>query len=224
MSGGFFKGTSVEQDSRFGDKQKQLLSKMHFPPEYDTKVDLARVRIEVLKPWMASRLKEMLGFEDEVVVDLAYNSLETHAKAAVAAQAKGGKGGIATQLDPRELQITLTGFLEKQAKPFVLELWKLLISAAANPAGIPQQLLDEKKNAILAEQQKQRDMIAAAAATARANVGLAPGFSAGPTPTMQGASAAAAPPAFNPDGTRKRASRFGPAPSVRPPSQTHAHR
>src|SRR4051812_24085822 len=33
---------------------------------------------------------------------------------------------------PRELQISLTGFLERNTKSFVTELWKMLASASAN--------------------------------------------------------------------------------------------
>ena len=72
-------------------------------------------------------------------------------------------------LDPRILQINLTGFLEKNASLFVKarpasasaaacmltsssssrspamqELWSLLASAGQNPSGVPQRLLDEK--------------------------------------------------------------------------------
>jgi serine/arginine repetitive matrix protein 1 len=36
--GGFFKGTSLEQDSRFKDKLKKLLKSMKFPEEYNSKV------------------------------------------------------------------------------------------------------------------------------------------------------------------------------------------
>jgi hypothetical protein len=31
-------GTSIDQDARFGDKQKKLIASMKFPPEFDKKV------------------------------------------------------------------------------------------------------------------------------------------------------------------------------------------
>jgi hypothetical protein len=38
-----FRGTSIEQDGRFSDKDKRLLKKMTFPPSFLTKVDLKKV-------------------------------------------------------------------------------------------------------------------------------------------------------------------------------------
>lgn len=48
--------------------------------------------------------------------------------------------------DPKKIQINLTGFLHgKNAREFMAELWKLLISAQENPTGIPDSLLELKK-------------------------------------------------------------------------------
>ena len=47
-------------------------------------------------------------------------------------------------LDGRKMQLSLTGFMEKNTGRFMKELWELLLSAQANPSGIPQQFLDEK--------------------------------------------------------------------------------
>lgn len=49
--------------------------------------------------------------------------------------------------DPRHLQINITGFLEKDASGFVLDMWKLLISAQNNH-GIPPEFLEKKKDEI----------------------------------------------------------------------------
>ena len=47
------------------------------------------------------------------------------------------------------MQINLTGFLNsKNALKFMEELWELLLSAQANPTGIPDQILDAKKEEI----------------------------------------------------------------------------
>lgn len=35
---GFFKGTSIEQDGRYANKQKKLIQTMKFPPNIDVKV------------------------------------------------------------------------------------------------------------------------------------------------------------------------------------------
>ena len=45
----------------------------------------------------------------------------------------------------KELQISLTGFLDKDAAPFCQTLWKLCLSAQSNEHGIPKELLEAKK-------------------------------------------------------------------------------
>ena len=49
---------------------------MKFPKEYDAKVDLKKVNWEVMKTWIASRVTELLGVEDEVLVGYVYEQLE----------------------------------------------------------------------------------------------------------------------------------------------------
>ena len=57
-------------------KEKKLLKSMKFPKEYEQKVDLAKVNMEALKPWIAKRVTELLGIEDEVLVGYIYEQLE----------------------------------------------------------------------------------------------------------------------------------------------------
>jgi hypothetical protein len=91
---GFFKGTSADQDRRFSDKELKLLKSMKFPPEFDKKVrhwsiwpdecsfqtlfqvDLKKVNLNVIRPWIAKKVTELVGFEDEVVVEYAMGLLE----------------------------------------------------------------------------------------------------------------------------------------------------
>ena len=49
------------------------------------------------------------------------------------------------------MQISLTGFLERNTKPFVTELWKQLHSATENPAGIPTAMLERKQAELAAK-------------------------------------------------------------------------
>jgi serine/arginine repetitive matrix protein 1 len=51
----------------------------------------------------------------------------------------------AAQPKIKELQIALTGFLDKDCAPFCKELWNLLLSAQENPMGVPQVLIEAKK-------------------------------------------------------------------------------
>uniref|UniRef100_A0A1D2A9M7 PWI domain-containing protein n=1 Tax=Auxenochlorella protothecoides TaxID=3075 RepID=A0A1D2A9M7_AUXPR len=127
MSGAGLRGVSAEQDGRFRNKELRLMKQMKFPEEYKTKVDLSRVNWDVMKPWIAKRVTELLGIEDDVLIGYIFGQLE------------GQK-----TIDPRKLQINLTGFLEKNTSLFCKELWTLLSSAALSSTGIPQKFLDEK--------------------------------------------------------------------------------
>uniref|UniRef100_A0A8P4KDZ5 Serine/arginine repetitive matrix 1 n=1 Tax=Dicentrarchus labrax TaxID=13489 RepID=A0A8P4KDZ5_DICLA len=69
-------GTSAEQDNRFSNKQKKLLKQLKFAECLDKKVDMTKVNLEVIKPWITQRVTEILGFEDDVVIEFIFNQLE----------------------------------------------------------------------------------------------------------------------------------------------------
>uniref|UniRef100_A0A5B7AVD6 Putative serine/arginine repetitive matrix protein 1-like isoform X3 n=1 Tax=Davidia involucrata TaxID=16924 RepID=A0A5B7AVD6_DAVIN len=127
MSGGFFRGTSADQDTRFSNKQAKLLKSQKFAPELEHLVDMTKVKMDVMRPWIANRVTEFLGFEDEVLINFIYGLLD-------------GK-----EVNGKEVQISLTGFMEKNTGKFMKELWTLLLSAQKNASGVPQQLLDAKE-------------------------------------------------------------------------------
>ncbi|KAK2642410.1 hypothetical protein Ddye_024173 [Dipteronia dyeriana] len=127
MSGGFFRGTSADQDTRFSNKQAKLMKSQKFAPELDSLVDMTKVKMDVVKPWIATRVTELLGFEDEVLINFIYGLLD-------------GK-----VVNGKEIQISLTGFMEKNTGKFMKELWILLLSAQKNASGVPQQFLDAKE-------------------------------------------------------------------------------
>jgi hypothetical protein len=56
---------------------EQLMKKMDFPPEFDQKVDMKKIRWEVMKPWVTQRVTELLGVEDEVVISMIFNVFES---------------------------------------------------------------------------------------------------------------------------------------------------
>ncbi|CAE7229364.1 unnamed protein product [Rhizoctonia solani] len=126
---GFFKGTSAEQDRRFADKEHRLLKSMKFPPEFDRKVDMRKVNLQVMRPWITKKVVELVGFEDEVVVEYAMGLLEDQSKPP----------------DPKVMQINLTGFLESKTPAFMSALWTLLLEAQNSPAGVPASFVQEKK-------------------------------------------------------------------------------
>jgi hypothetical protein len=39
-------------------------------------VDMSKVKLDVLRPWMTARIIQLLGFEDDVLVDFICNQLE----------------------------------------------------------------------------------------------------------------------------------------------------
>lgn len=107
---------------------QKLLRTTKFPPEYEVGVDMSKVQVTVIKKWVADEVERILKNEDEIVTEMIFEILDTKHSP-----------------DIKSLQISLGGFLDKDAAPFCLELWKMCISAQANPQGIPQQLLDAKK-------------------------------------------------------------------------------
>ncbi|KAI9366524.1 PWI domain-containing protein, partial [Pilaira anomala] len=107
--------------------EKKLLKSMSFPPEFDQKVDMKKVNLDVIKPWISNRITELLGLEDEVVIDYTCSLLEEKDQ------------------DPKRMQINLTGFLEGNTKKFITELWNLLLSAQSSVGGIPAVFIEQKK-------------------------------------------------------------------------------
>ncbi|KAL8261751.1 hypothetical protein R6Q59_025800 [Mikania micrantha] len=127
MSGGFFRGTTADQDTRFSNKHAKLLKSFKFPPELENLVDMTKVKMDVMRPWIAQRVTELLGFEDEVLINFIYGLLEEKV------------------VNGKEIQISLTGFMEKNTGKFMKELWSHLLSAQQNASGVPQQFLDAKE-------------------------------------------------------------------------------
>merc|ERR1719380_424702 len=138
--GCFFRGISGDQDSRFGNKEKKLIASMTFPPSFDEKVDMNKVSMEIMSPWIANRITELLGVEDDIVVDYCMTQLED---------------GKEKPIDPKMLQLNLQGFLARKAPKFMKELWEMLLSAQESPVGVPKQLLDARKAEMMAQEQEQ---------------------------------------------------------------------
>ncbi|KEH30184.1 SR-rich pre-mRNA splicing activator [Medicago truncatula] len=131
MSGGFFRGTSADQDTRFSNKQAKLLKSQKFAPELEHLVDMTKVNMDVMRPWITRKVTELLGFEDEVLINFIHGLLE------------------AKKVNGKEIQIQITGFMEKNTGKFMKELWTLLLSAQKNASGVPQQFLDAKEEELL---------------------------------------------------------------------------
>lgn len=96
----WLQGTNQQQDTRFSDKEKKLLKQMKFGDCLNKKVlsmsalrlcimaiinfrvqcifqvDMSKVRLDVLRPWISKKITEFLHIEDDVVVEFVYNQLE----------------------------------------------------------------------------------------------------------------------------------------------------
>jgi hypothetical protein len=55
--------------------QKRLKA-TKFPPEFDQKVDIEKVNIDLMKKWIANKITTILGDEDDVVVETCFNLVE----------------------------------------------------------------------------------------------------------------------------------------------------
>ncbi|KAJ3513000.1 hypothetical protein NM208_g15248 [Fusarium decemcellulare] len=112
----------------------RLLKSTKFPAEFSQKVDMQKVNLQVMKKWIAGKISDILGSEDDVVIELCFNLIE------------GPR-----YPDIKSLQIQLTGFLDKDTASFCKELWKLLLSAQGSPQGVPKELLEAKKLELMQE-------------------------------------------------------------------------
>ena len=139
MAGNFFRGTSVEQDGRWGKSDQKLMEKMtkagKFAAILDSKVNFKKVNLDVISKWVHEKIIELVGFEDEILINLVNNMLQ---------------GG---ELEGKKLQLDVTGFLGKQTGAFVEELWTFLVDAQNQPNGIPSAFIQKKKQEIINRQQ-----------------------------------------------------------------------
>jgi len=74
--GSFYRGTTIEQDGRFRNKEKKLMGNINFPKEIDTSIDPSKIKLKVIKEWIEKKIKAILGFEDEFCVNYTINLLE----------------------------------------------------------------------------------------------------------------------------------------------------
>ena len=78
----FFRGTSAGQDFRWGNAHKKMLKKLKCDKALKEKVDVSKVNFPLIKKWITERINEILGFEDDVVISLCINMLETEVRGA----------------------------------------------------------------------------------------------------------------------------------------------
>ncbi|KAF7297568.1 PWI domain-containing protein [Mycena kentingensis (nom. inval.)] len=125
---GFFKGTSADQDRRFADKEQKLLKSTKFPSNFSEKVDMRKVNLTVIQPWITKKIVELCGFEDDILIGYAIELLEESATP-----------------DPRKMQLSLQAFLAMDAPKFMSALWSLLLEAQNEVTGVPRTFVEQKK-------------------------------------------------------------------------------
>jgi hypothetical protein len=136
---GFFKGTSADQDSRFSDKNKKLMKTMKFADNIDKKIDMKKIRLELMRPYITNILNELTTVEDDVMVEYVFSQLEEK-----------------QHPDGKLIQIMMTGFLGKtKARTFMAELWTTLVEAQTSPHGIPAELIELKREELMKKKEEE---------------------------------------------------------------------
>ena len=102
----------IDQDKRFSDKEAKLLRTTKFPAEFGQKVDIRKVNLAVMRPWMVKEVTTLIGFEDEVVVEYAVSRIQG-ARADASGLVKSRDGELTTL--GRFLRLVQMGLLEDPA-------------------------------------------------------------------------------------------------------------
>jgi serine/arginine repetitive matrix protein 1 len=81
MGDAAYRGISASHgDSRFAGKEARQIAALaaqgKFPPSFAQRVDVRRVALDVVRPWIADKTRALLGFEDDVVCEYAMGMLE----------------------------------------------------------------------------------------------------------------------------------------------------
>ena len=130
---------------------EKKLKATKFPPEFDQSVDKDKVNMEVLKVWITNKIESMVG-DDDILVETIVNWVQEHKLVSKTTCTSVSRCLMSLQVRIKNIQISLGGFLEdKGAAAFCKELWNLMLSAQANPAGVPQEMVAAKKAELEAE-------------------------------------------------------------------------
>lgn len=113
-----FKGTSINQDSRFKSKELIDASSIKLPEVFKVNIDISKIEIEVIKHWIDNKLSTILEIEDDSLAEYFYNILLEDYK------------------QPLKLYSMMNQFLEKATIPFLTELWQILDSCQNSELGI----------------------------------------------------------------------------------------
>ena len=108
-----YTGTKLGQDIRFKDPDKDILLSMKTPKIFSTTVSKQNIIIlPIIKLWLNQQIFEFLEFEDETLVNLIINLINSSSD----------------KIDPKNMQYQISGFLGDKTYSFMKKFWKLLIS------------------------------------------------------------------------------------------------
>ena len=108
-----YNGTKLGQDIRFKDPDKDILISMKTPKIFSTIVSKQNIIIlPIIKLWLNQQIFEFLEFEDETLVNLIINLINSSPN----------------NIDPKNMQYQISGFLGDKTYSFMKKFWKLLIS------------------------------------------------------------------------------------------------
>jgi len=109
-------GSSAASASSSMDAKARRRVELALPAALRETIETRKVDVEAMKPWISTRVTELLGVEDEVLIGMIEALLEEERVHRSGARMYG----------------QLTSFLEKSAEKFCVELWTLLKSAQDN--------------------------------------------------------------------------------------------
>ena len=136
-----YTGTRLGQDIRFKDPDKNILLSMKTPKIFNTTVSKKNIIIlPIIKLWLTQKIIELLEFEDETLVNLIINLINSSQE----------------KIDPKNMQYQISGFLGDKTYSFMKKFWKLLINVQEcylQDKRIPEELYilkeeDDKKKAM----------------------------------------------------------------------------
>ena len=108
-----YNGTKLGQDIRFKDPDKDILLSMKTPKIFSTTVSKQNIIIlPIIKLWLNQQIFEFLEFEDETLVNLIINLINSSSD----------------KIDPKNMQYQISGFLGDKTYSFMKKFWKLLIT------------------------------------------------------------------------------------------------
>ena len=55
---------------------EKALKATKFPPEFNKRVDMGKVNKDIIRNWMAKKLPQIMGMDDDIIIDMVYNYID----------------------------------------------------------------------------------------------------------------------------------------------------